>query len=881
MLSTENRRSVAGYNLFQDNQDKNLYHYLPSEKVRIADNGSKLHYTAFFDGTVKDEESGNSRTSGGLLVLETELGPTEEELSAIQKELGADVKLVPVLIESGDAELIMFGKGGKDDTPDDKMSVRMFGHTTPSLCGKQTAAFSVLLGDKESQVMWNLLHNTPQTQIVVKYELNYNGLRPAYYLKIEVDFEATDEYWRHHFDADLDFKYAETEQEGKNKEDISVVVAADVDVDVMLRDLMTQGAIKVYNIDYTTDGSEGTLTADSPGIMSIVKELLSGELFNVTPLPSEDYSALKNEKTPDKKEGEQDGKPGETPTKPDASKPEAAKPDASKPDTSKPEKTDPTAAVKDAKKSTVNFSDEALKHSKEVKDLDAVVASKPILSSIDNPDSEDIPIPSDADFSQTDDGETTVLLEDFDAVDTNDDGKITEDEWEKANYPKEDYKELLKKEGATADGISEKTYNEYKKDKEAKAEKDKIEKRESNDSASRQALANQAAQSSDKVTTMHFTADMKIGYTYKKSTDKVHTKRTYVFDKQKAQKYQYCPQGILSTKDTEFNPDEQVAIVRLWEGPFSQNELIFSAPLNFDALGITEIGVELSIPYDDEIDHTVKMRKSDKAIRLTKAEPVQHFTVGAAPFSEKRRGIDYTVRFSFDSQSDFVGFPVQHPTFEVSFTNVFDTYRQIDATLLEELTPRIIQAGGISFEEEGCKRADVLLYDVENDPDHALRTFRIEKGTQPKTILLNGAKEYKTAIEYTLQGGVNQGKISGIPCTGNKVKCIDRGSKQDDIIVEDPDRGVLLVHLRRGADTFGNGIDQVTVTLRQGEKPESVLTLYDTRPSMYYLFDPDSEDDIEVVSIEVERDNGDIESFEPKQRTLPVNGSFELLLNIK
>ena len=181
MLSTEKRLSIAGYNLFQDNQDENLYHYLPSEKVKIADNGSRLHFVAFMEGTVKEQQKDQKaeRAIGGSLVLETELGPTDEELKTILEELknekGSKAKLVPVLIESGTAELIMFGQSGKDapkeGEKDEKVTVRMFGKTTPSLCGKQTAAFSVKLGEQEAQVIWNLLHNTPQTQIAVKSEL--------------------------------------------------------------------------------------------------------------------------------------------------------------------------------------------------------------------------------------------------------------------------------------------------------------------------------------------------------------------------------------------------------------------------------------------------------------------------------------------------------------------------------------------------------------------------------------------------------------------------------------------------------------------------------------------------------------------------------------
>ena len=237
--------------------------------------------------------------------------------------------------------------------------------------------------------------------------------------------------------------------------------------------------------------------------------------------------------------------------------------------------------------------------------------------------------------------------------------------------------------------------------------------------------------------------------------------------------------------------------------------------------------------------------------------------------------------FSFSSDSEFIGFPTQHPVFKVAFENVFDSYRQIDMTLLNQLVPRSIQVGGVSFEDGGCRYANVLLFDVEKDPTNATRTFRIDKGTQPKTVLLNSEKEYRTEIEYTLNGVGSSGKLSDILCSANKLKILDHGAKEDNVIVEEPDRGTLLVHLRRGEDTFTNGIDQVNVTLRQGGN-EKCLKLFKERPAMYFLYDPESDEDIEVVSVEIEmEDTEELKIFEPKQKKLSPKDSFELLLNIK
>ena len=54
MLSTEHQIQIGDYTLYRDLQDESKYYYLPSDKVRIADKGKKIQFTAYFDGEIQE-----------------------------------------------------------------------------------------------------------------------------------------------------------------------------------------------------------------------------------------------------------------------------------------------------------------------------------------------------------------------------------------------------------------------------------------------------------------------------------------------------------------------------------------------------------------------------------------------------------------------------------------------------------------------------------------------------------------------------------------------------------------------------------------------------------------------------------------------------------
>ncbi len=316
MLNTEKQEIIQGCIIYQDYTDANNFYCLPEEKAKIADNGKGLQYVVYTDDEILEGDSPNfdndeSRV-GGFLTLQVELGPTEEKLESIREELqskyGDTINLSMVPFKEGSVKLVMFGKDGNNDENDD-FQISIAGSTKPSLRGRQTAVFSTRLSNKPAQIMWNLLKEEGQTQVAVVYDLGYLGVMKAYNLEITVDFKATEDFWNHTFNLDANIN-SSSKSENSNSD---VKIAASADVDVMIRELMSNGAITVKQVVYAEGESQTNILGNDPTGIALVKKLMGTEIFNATAIPSEDYNAAINERIANSTRNEEedaDGPPG-------------------------------------------------------------------------------------------------------------------------------------------------------------------------------------------------------------------------------------------------------------------------------------------------------------------------------------------------------------------------------------------------------------------------------------------------------------------------------------------------------------------------------------------------------------------------------------------
>jgi hypothetical protein len=306
MLNIEKQEVIEGCVIYQDYTDPNSFYCLPDEKVKIADNGKALQYVVYTDGEIiededPDFEKDESRV-GGFLTLQVELGPSDEKFEAIKSELeskyGDGISLSMVPFKDGDVKLVMFSTDGSSENNTEDFKVTIAGSTKPSLSMKQTAVFSTRLSNKPAQIMWNLLKQEGQTQVAVVYDLSYLGVMKAYNLEITVDFKATEDFWNHSFNM----------RAGVKNDNINI--AASADVDVMIRELMSEGAITVKQVVYAEGESQTNILGNDPTGIELVKKLMGPTLFNATAIPSEDYSAGINETIANRVRGEEEDADG-------------------------------------------------------------------------------------------------------------------------------------------------------------------------------------------------------------------------------------------------------------------------------------------------------------------------------------------------------------------------------------------------------------------------------------------------------------------------------------------------------------------------------------------------------------------------------------------
>ena len=157
------------------------------------------------------------------------------------------------------------------------MEVSVAGSAKPSLYGRHTAAFSVRLGGKAANLLYETVRRSADPQVVICYTLEYLVLRPAYNLEIEIDFKETFAYCR-------------------KRIGINALVAK-MDLDLLTQELINKGSITIKETDYTGDTSRsGPLVAEG-GVLKIVRELLSSTLFQTVPIPTPNYRALPDSAT--------------------------------------------------------------------------------------------------------------------------------------------------------------------------------------------------------------------------------------------------------------------------------------------------------------------------------------------------------------------------------------------------------------------------------------------------------------------------------------------------------------------------------------------------------------------------------------------------------
>jgi hypothetical protein len=179
--------------------------------------------------------------NGGFLTFQVDLGLDQARIDDIAAELRQIHRLrdnpilAPAVLEGGSVRLIILGRATDangqplwDPEQQQRFVVRVEHSTTPALYGDNQAIFSVELDQEGVQLIESSLIHSELMPIGIVYALDFYALRPAFTVKVSVDWNRVQTHFEENFKADVLFSSTEIDTVvDKLIED--QVVAIDVD----------------------------------------------------------------------------------------------------------------------------------------------------------------------------------------------------------------------------------------------------------------------------------------------------------------------------------------------------------------------------------------------------------------------------------------------------------------------------------------------------------------------------------------------------------------------------------------------------------------------------------------------------------------------------
>jgi len=211
---------IDGVSLFPDHQDQLQYYYMPvaPQLTCLTDEATNQRIPQI--QLIKYRgKAGN----GGFLNFDVNIGIEPDKLTTIAGKLQSkaglpDVpRLTPVLPVDGTVRLLLLGKqtGDPSTTADPnappKFVLKIDQAAKPALYGNNQAAFSVALDAPGVTVLERALQGE-MTPIGIVYSLEYLALRPAYAVKLNVDWDRVQKHLDEHFGVDAIFFSADIDK---------------------------------------------------------------------------------------------------------------------------------------------------------------------------------------------------------------------------------------------------------------------------------------------------------------------------------------------------------------------------------------------------------------------------------------------------------------------------------------------------------------------------------------------------------------------------------------------------------------------------------------------------------------------------------------------
>lgn len=255
MLVLDDPITIGPLTLFRDHASATTFHYLPGPPQIVKENGVSRVQLMRFRG---------SSQGGGLLSLDVHLAHDAAFLRNAAEELsrrfGSDPNLVPVLFDQGAVRLALLNfqqTPAADGSLNNMFVEKTLGTSTPSLLGQQRAIFSARLSPEGSTLLEGAL-TSGSTPVLIVYELQFSGLRPARGVRARIQYRMAYEYLRARFAANTLYFKTDLDQEAEA--------------------LARKGLIQIEDIDY--QGVDAAVLAKrAEEIRRTLSELMEGLFF--------------------------------------------------------------------------------------------------------------------------------------------------------------------------------------------------------------------------------------------------------------------------------------------------------------------------------------------------------------------------------------------------------------------------------------------------------------------------------------------------------------------------------------------------------------------------------------------------------------------------
>jgi hypothetical protein len=183
--------TINGVSIMPDHADPMQFYYMPLAPrfVTRRDGGVDVPQLLLI-------KYRSAARSGGFADFDVRIGLNDEEHKAVRTELQRLARLddlprlEPVPVVDGSVKLMLFGRmSGDTAAPEDPSFVRAIHHAAkPALYGDNRAAFSVELDEKGITILDQAMRGE-MAPIGVVYSLDYLALRPAYHVKLKIDWD--------------------------------------------------------------------------------------------------------------------------------------------------------------------------------------------------------------------------------------------------------------------------------------------------------------------------------------------------------------------------------------------------------------------------------------------------------------------------------------------------------------------------------------------------------------------------------------------------------------------------------------------------------------------------------------------------------------------